>query len=274
MVGIFGYVLFGVAMALLKYGADSLATPRQIFRDRLVRLRFIVWLIGMVTNTIYVAVITIALGFGKASVISAFNGVGLAVLAVLSHFFLKEPIGRFEIGGLTFIIFGTGTLGLMGGTEVEIYQYSISAFILMNLILFSILLLSTLFTFLRKYAGAAIIFSITAGSLGGISLLYQKIFMTHQIESAGLWKLLQDPYFLIFLIVSNGSFVVLQVAYQFGKAVTIVPIFSSTFIVMPVIGAIWVFSEAFLPWQGVGIVLILVGIVFLTGLSGSEKEVI
>ena len=136
------------------------------------------------------------------------------------------------------------------------------------------------YTLRNRYKRAGIVFAVNAGYLGGASALLQKIFMTplmqEPTESQELISLLlRDPYFYVFIVTSMASFVMVQVAYQFGKAVQVVPTFSSAIILTPVVGAAVVFKERITQLQILGIFLILLGILFLTALAkkqGVEAE--
>ncbi len=207
---------------------------------------------------------------GNASVISALNGWGLVVAAVLSRLFLHEEISAGEIAGILTIIAGTGAVGYWGRqTTDQAFAFVALEFWRFTGVTIVLNLLAVGYTLLHGYRGADIVFAVNAGYLGGISALLQKIFMTPLVEGWGTQRstiatLLGEPYVYVFLVTSMASFAMIQVAYQFGKAIRVVPTFSSSIIVTPVLGAIMVFHERVNTFQAAGIALILIGIVLLS----------
>jgi len=270
-IGLAGFSLFGVAMVMMKYGAGVLADPRTMFTGRENRKKSAVWILGCGANVAYVVLFSIALGMGHASVVSALNGFGLVVAALLSSLFLRERISRSEALGMCAVVLGTGAVGYWGRQSIEEFVFSPSVFWGFALATFFVNLAAAGWTLLRGYRGADIVFAANAGYLGGISALLQKIFMTPLMETWGegagagrLAALLSEPYAYAFLVTSMASFAMIQVAYQFGKAVRVVPTFSSAIILTPVAGAAVVFHEEIRGGQWVGIALILAGIFLLS----------
>ena len=127
-----------------------------------------------------------------------------------------------------------------------------------------------------QFKGAGFVCAANAGCLGGIAALCQKLFMTPLVvpgqvtESAAVF-LLKDPFFWIFAVLAIGAFVMIQVAYQFGQAILVVPTYSATIILSPFIGAVIAFYEPINEPQVIAVVCILVGIYFLAGLSKKEN---
>lgn len=271
-VGLAGFSLFGVAMVMMKYGAEVLADPRRMFSGKENRKKSSIWILGCGANIAYVVLFSIALGMGHASVVSALNGFGLVVAALLSFLFLRERISRNEAIGMCAVVLGTGAVGYWGRQSIQGFVFSPSVFWSFALLTFCVNLVAAGYTLLRGYRGADIIFAANAGYLGGISALLQKIFMTPLVEKWGqgtgmgrlLAVLLFQPYAYAFLLTSMASFAMIQVAYQFGKAVRVVPTFSSAIILTPVVGAAVVFHEEIRGGQWMGIALILAGIFLLS----------
>lgn len=272
LMGVIGYSLFGVAMALMKYGAVFLKQPRSVLSNSAIRNRCLVWLSGCLINFLYVGLVTYALGSGKAAVISSLNGVGLAVLVLLSHFFLKEIVGFPELVGIGVIVCGTVLLGLFDRPSPVEFTFRAPEVLFFSLLTIGIPALGVVYSLAAKFRGAVLNFSVFAGVLGGVSLLYQKIFMVNLLEHAKLASLLRDPYFIAFLVTSNASFIMLQVAYLFGRAVVIVPIFSSVIILTPVLGGVVVFAETLSIAQWIGLGVVVSGIVILTALAAWLRE--
>jgi uncharacterized membrane protein len=272
LIGLAGFTLFGVAMVMMKYGAEVLSRPSQMLRGSANRKKSLIWALGCLANFLYVVLFSIALGMGEASVISALNGFGLVVAAILSRLFLHEKLSSAEVVGIGMIIVGTASVGYFSRPTVR--AFSFSPFVFWSFCFVTLLgnLGGDGYTLLHRLRGAGIVFAINAGYLGGLSALLQKIFMTPLMQgvtaSHGLIAALcRDPYFYIFIVASMASFAMIQVAYQFGKAVQVVPTFSSAIILTPVVGAAIIFQERLTVFQVVGIVAIILGVFFLTTLG-------
>lgn len=277
LVGLAAFALFGVAMVMMKYGASVLAAPRTMFSGRENRRKSLVWLGGCLANFTYVVLFSVALGMGKASVISALNGFGLVVAAILSGVFLKEKVSLADGLGILLIVAGTGGVGYWGTSDSPAFQYSFAVFLAFCLILGGANLAGALAMFPLRFRGAAFVFSINAGYLGGISALMQKIFMTPLMQEGvtlgqGIPVLLDNPYLWVFLVTSMASFAMLQVAYQFGGAVQVVPTFSAAIILTPLFGAVLAFREKWVPAQAIAVLCILAGIYFLAGYRKEEAS--
>jgi uncharacterized membrane protein len=117
-------------------------------------------------------------------------------------------------------------------------------------------------SFKRGYWHAGTIFGVVAGSLAGIGMIFQK----GATEARGLsYQLLASLFFYAWAGATGISFLVTQFALTKGTAISVVPSYNSTQVVLPQIGAIIVFSENVELIQWLGLALIVTGIVLLTG---------
>jgi drug/metabolite transporter (DMT)-like permease len=121
-----------------------------------------------------------------------------------------------------------------------------------------------------------VIFGVTAGVLGGISMMIQKIFVTpvlgRGLSAAQIATALATSRLVyIFIVVSMGAFVMVQVAYQFGRAIQVIPATVSAMILTPVMGGILVFGEIMTPWQSAGTIFIVVGVILLSAFNKESK---
>lgn len=269
--GVVAYTLFGLAMALMKLGAPALARPRAIAGDPALRRLFGWWLLGALTNLAFVAVQTAAIHLGSASTIGALNGVGLAVLAVLSHVLLDERVGRAEVTGIALIVAGTAAMAIAAGPPAPDLPPGARRMLAIaggGASVLAVLVAASAFR--RGGPAAGPVLGGAAGALGGLAILCQKLFAAGFAAAppgAGARTLLVDPAFLGFLLVSNASFVVLQMAYQRGDAVRVVPVFSAAVIATPVVGGIAAFAEPFGPGQGLALLVLAAGVASLTSLT-------
>jgi len=73
-----------------------------------------------------------------------------------------------------------------------------------------------------------------------------------------------NPYALLWIALSVGSMIVIQFAYRHDKAIRIIPAFSANYILVPVLLGVFCFRETLHPFQWIGVVVILLGVLCLT----------
>ena len=73
-----------------------------------------------------------------------------------------------------------------------------------------------------------------------------------------------NPYALTWIALSVLSMVILQFAFKKDKAIRVIPAFTGSLIVIPVLGGVAFFGESFSPLQGAGVALILGGVMLIT----------
>lgn len=249
-----------------------------------------VWVVGWILMTVQWYIYIIALPMAPISLLSAMMGVGMIVLVVFSHFYLKEPISKVEIFGTIIIIIGVAALGLTNQEEetevidldAMIELFSTPGALLLTIVLFAMIIIPIIISITHNFKLADVIFGIAAGMLGGIGSIYSKAMMAG-FETPGIFSALQTWQWWIFLIlltVGNlGLAPVQQVGFQKGKAVVVAPLTFVTILVVGVIGGVVVFEE----WNGldpvlviikvVAIIVIVVGVGILSS-SNTEEELV
>ena len=77
-------------------------------------------------------------------------------------------------------------------------------------------------------------------------------------------QVLLNPYALLWIVLSVSSMVIIQFAYKHDKAIRIIPAFSANYILIPVLLGVLCFRETLHPFQWIGILLILIGVLLVT----------
>jgi drug/metabolite transporter (DMT)-like permease len=189
---------------------------------------------------------------------------------------MKEPIDTRELIGVG-IIFAAAFL--MGAFARPPRLEALRLPILFVILAVSVLTFSLLWVALRRRDfAAAVVIAAFSGTLGGLVALFQKVSTSPLARSlslargaepagrglSGVAQTLSNPYSLAWILLSVLSMVVIQFAYRRGRAIRIIPAFSASYIVVPVVGGMLVFAETLRPMQWLGIAAIVAGILLLT----------
>lgn len=274
--GIAAYFCLNIGMGIQKWKSSVLKKWFGIFKSWGDIKKFLIWIGGSLLTTVAMALMFQALALGETSIIAALAGLGVVFLSLFSYFILKEPISKVEIFGIIFIIIGTVIVGYFGSKEEKIFSVNKYSLIIYTIVLFIMFFILVLYSALNNYKFAGIAFGLFSGMLGGIGLIFQKIVASTPpgfdlSNFASVVTCFKSIYFVIWVILSLSSFVVIQIAYQHGKAVTIVPSFSSSTIIIPIVGTLFIFNEKVLIIQWFGIVLLIAGI-FILSISGEKSK--
>ncbi len=267
--GTAAFSAYGVGLVAMKHGAADILHPRSLFATPQSRRRGAIWLCGALANFGCVVLLSVALKHGHASVVAALNGWSLVVVALLSRLFLGERLSRADQAGIAVVVAGVAALGLYGGVQAEGLSYEpgrVSAFVFGVLGGTGALVLGS---WRAGWWRGATVLGTAAGVLAGLSFVLQKIFIDPVLADDGvdLWAMLPSPWFWLYLLVSNGGFAVLQLAYPFGRAVEVAPAVVSSMILVPIAGGVICFGEALSVPQILGTVAILAGVWLLTALE-------
>jgi drug/metabolite transporter (DMT)-like permease len=259
-----GYSLLNLSQAVQKVG---LLFDRQKFIKK-----WLIWFSGTLGTIISMGIVMVALAMGKVSIVSSMAGCGLIVLAVFSHFFLKERISILAIMGIILIILGSGLVGLLNKPSGE-SKINFLSIIIYPLIFSGIYLILWFFGHNSKFKG--FIAGGFSGMLAGLAILFQKALVIHgnifslSHITENYLMILKNPYLYLWLGLTVVSFLVLQFSYHLGTSINIISFFNVNLIIVPVIGGIFIFKENLNIWQWISIFLIIAGVVLL---SRKKKE--
>jgi drug/metabolite transporter (DMT)-like permease len=263
-----GYSLLNISQAGQKIGLE-------LFRTRKLA-GAVLWLAATLGTSGAAFVNLYALSLGSVSLVGAMAGSGLASLALFSWLVMKEPISSRELVGIGVIFAAAVLMAAFGGAPfMEAPRIKILYLLLGSLVLLYVFLWILLRN--RSLAIATVIAAFS-GTLGGFVALFQKVSTTEhgrslslarRVESSragtiGLEETLSNPFALAWIALSVLSMLVIQFAYRHGKAIRIIPAFSASYIVIPIVGGMLVFHETLHPLQWLGVGSIIAGVLLLT----------
>ena len=226
-----------------------------------------------------------ALSLGNVSLVGAMAGSGLASLALFSWLVMKEKITPRELIGVGIIISAAVFIGAFTYESGDPVPRVRILFLFLGIVCVLYSVLWALFN--RRNSVAAPVIAGFSGTLGGFVALFQKLSTTEYGRSQSIARgidaleellgpaaeTLSNPYTLAWVAAGFISMVILQFSYRRGKAIQIIPWFSTTSIIIPVIGGMLVFGERLHVLQWCGLVLMVAGVLFLTVKEGEHEEV-
>jgi uncharacterized membrane protein len=269
-----GYTLMNLGQAAQKIGMDEVGSHRV--------KGWAIWSLGTIGTFVSVLVVLFALDLGKASTVAPMAGTGLMSLALFSRLVMKEPISRVELAGVGTIVCSAALIGAFtaDGPQRDFRWWIAGAFGGAVAALYGVLILAMR----RKRSLRGLAFAAAAGGAAGLSTLTQKLSTTSMgisasflrggiLEEIGdkipiLRKILQflaNPFAPVWIGFTMAAFALIHLSYRKGKAVAIVPVFTSNLIIIPVLGGVAVLGESLHPLQWLGSALVVVGVLLLAG---------
>lgn len=276
LVAFAGYSLLNISQAAQKIGL-GVARSRKLTGS-------LIWAAATLGTSGAAFVNLYALSMGSVTLVGAMAGSGLASLAVFSRLVLKEPIGRRELAGIGVILAAAVLIGAFARAQPPAVPRMAVLYGLLAAISAVYTILWVLFR--RRDSLVAMVIAAFAGSLGGFVALFQKISTTDYGRTRSLVRAvdslrappgpvgetLTNPYALAWIVLSILSMLVLQFAYRRGKAIRIIPAFSASFVMVPILGGMLVFGESLHPLQIAGVLLIVAGVLMLTLKPPADAE--
>jgi drug/metabolite transporter (DMT)-like permease len=252
-----------------------------------------IWLAASAATSTSSFLILYAVSLGSVLIVGSMAGTGLAAVTVLSVLLMKEPVGRRELLGVACVMAAPFLLA-------SVYQEPPATPLVIEHLLYSLAAILVVFTvltliFRKRKKMLGILLAVSAGTLGGFVILFQKI-STSTLGRAAVFFHLGDlapgtsrpseftwllnllhvfanPYAVAWIALSLLSTFVLQLSYRHGEAIRLIPSFNSAYILIPILGGVLIFREPLHPLQWAGVLLILFGVSMLTfGKSGRRSN--
>ncbi len=250
---------------LWKLVADSLprigtAKVSEVFRALLSSWR---WLSGLIATIVGWLLFIKATDLGDVSIVQPLMSIGDLFLILLAVVFLHERLNRREWFGLALTVVGAISLSF----EAEVVKPSaIDWFSLVVFLTLAAVFLGGFLILSRYTKSPEIALALAVGVAFGVGAVLTKL-MTAYISLGG--QQLESDAFLFnpilpFMIAANvGGLVLLQAAFQRGRAAVIIPLQLSVVNCLAVVAGAVVFFEAISVLRLTGIALIVIGAVFL-----------
>ena len=221
------------------------------------------WLLGTLATTIGWVLFVKATDLGEVSIVQPLMSVGDLYLILLAVIFLKEKMVSIEWLGLALTVIGACTLGV-DAKIVEPAGINWHRFLIFTLCAVAALIASLVFA--KRSSRIEVPMAIAVGVGFGMGAVLTEL-MTAYLSVNNLhlesWDGILNPI-LPFMIGANViGLVLLQAAFQRGRAAVIVPVQLSVVNGMVVLAGVLVFSEIITPLRLVGIALIVIGTALL-----------
>ena len=251
------------------------------------------WIFGLGLNASSTFFAAGAFALASITIIQPLYGFGLIVLVIFIRFYLKEKINRLDIFGVLFGVIGIIVIGVTARLlPVVSYTDILDMFLHFRGIIFfavflSIALISYIVSEKTKKTTSLVFLVISSDIWTSTQNIFIKAVAT-AVRDAGFrgaffgeaW-LYTWSFVLLFLFVSIIGIIMLNIAYQQGHGVIILPIWTAMQVIIPVLSGIIVFREwqpgtGYKGWeiavQSVGIIIMLASIVVLSISNGRKEE--
>ncbi|MFX1285742.1 MAG: EamA family transporter [Promethearchaeota archaeon] len=258
-------ILGGVSAVLSKKGIikigglrveHSLKTFLQTF---LKLLSTPVWLTGAVVGILGFCVYLVTLQHFELSIVKPLVNTNLAFTFILAYIIFKERLKLTEWMGIVGIIMGMIFLGIITRESTGI----IELFPLICLLPFTIvgIIFLGIFIITERVQNQEFFYSISAGIFYGLGAIFTKVILI-------LFSLNTNFGLLLFMVVIFSltyivAIVSQQFAFQNGRLSIVSPITNSISVLIPVIGAYFIFTEQIYFEKVLGLVCILLSIILL-----------
>ncbi len=269
-----GYVFQkkGINQAIKKFDAPA-KENLSVFNF----LRIPIWIIGIILPFLGALCLIAAYAFGPITLIMPFAGIGFIILILFLKLYLHESISKPEWIALVSILLGiiVITLKVPGITEpAGVVEYYLSEFLNGNVLVLlvgltiGISIISHIITKYIKFIGG-MAYAISAGLIGGISLIVQKPF-SFALKQISLTKgnihITQVLFTgIMFAILAVAAVLLLTRAYYYDRGTRIAPVYVTLQIFIPIAGGAILFRELAL-FSLADFIILVIGVFFvLTG---------
>jgi drug/metabolite transporter (DMT)-like permease len=242
-----------------------------------------IWFAGSAATSASSFLILYAVSLGSVLIVGSMAGTGLAAVTLLTVLMMKTPVKRHELAGVACIMAAPFLLASVYQEPPATRLVVEHLFYFLGAVLAVFTLLILIFRRSAKLLG--ILLAGSAGALGGFVILFQKISTSALGRAASLFSHLDasgsgpqvghrlpvrlvhvftNPFAVAWIGLSLVSTLVLQLSYRRGEAIRLIPPFNGTYILIPILGGVFIFREPLHPAQWAGVFLILCGVTVLS----------
>lgn len=221
------------------------------------------WVTGFVATSLGWVLFVQATALGDITVVQPLMSAGDLVLVILAVVFLKERLVAIEWAGVLVTVLGAVALAweVEASAVVAYSGFRLALLIAVLAVLSLVCLLAN-----RRSSRPEILLALVVGACFGVGSILTKAFTTAYAgpgSSLLSWKVLIDP--LLYAVVASNvaGLVLLQAAFQRGRAAVIVPLQLALANAVTVVAGVAVFSEHITVSRAVGIALIVAGTAML-----------
>jgi uncharacterized membrane protein len=217
------------------------------------------WLLGFACTSLGWVFFVQATALGDISLVQPLMSAGDILLVIMAVVFLKERLGFKEWFGVLLTIMGATALGW------NIHDVIKNDFqgITLALLIFAAFLLGGFFFLLAKIKPQLfrleIILALIVGLCFGCGAILTKALTT----TSSSWRILINPLLLAVVLANVAGLILLQAAFQRGRASVIVPLQLAMANFLTVLAGVFIFAEPITSLRAFGIFLIIGGIALL-----------
>ncbi len=221
------------------------------------------WMLGFFATSLGWVLFVQATALGDISLVQPLMSAGDLLLVIMAVVFLKERLGRMEWAGVLMTVLGAVALAWnVEDSQVTSFDSKRLMVLLGTVIAAGLgMLLAN-----RRSARPEILLALVVGLCFGAGSVLTKA-MTVAYSGPGqtimTWAILIDPLLLAVVLANVLGLVLLQAAFQRGRASVIVPLQLAMANAITVLAGVVIFAEHITPLRGLGIVLILAGTALL-----------
>ncbi len=265
------YSLLNISQAVQKIGLGAYQANRARGAS--------IWVAGTLGTSGAAFVGLYAVSLGSVAVVGSLSGTGLASLALFSAFVMREPVTGRDAAAVAVLLTAGVLVGAFSRGSHVPAEASPPALFLFSAAVTAVY--AAMWLGLRRRRIVALIIGGFAGTLGGLVPPFQKMSTSSPGRGASLLsrfpelvegshplhaaaETLLNPYALAWILLSVTSMVVLQFAHRRDKAIHVIPIFTASYLLMPVLSGVIAFDERLRGLQWLGIALLLGGVLLLT----------
>jgi len=221
------------------------------------------WLLGFAATSVGWVLFVQATALGDISLVQPLMSAGDLLLVILAVVFLKERLAGIEWAGVLLTVLGAVALAW------EAENSHVAAFGGMRLLVllgFSVLVGCALLLANRRSHRPEVVLALVVGLCFGAGSVLTKA-LTVEFSAPGQsvisWAILINPLLPAVVLANVLGLVLLQAAFQRGRAAVIVPLQLAMANAITVLAGIAIFGEHITTLRGAGIVLIIGGTALL-----------
>lgn len=221
------------------------------------------WMLGFAANSLGWILFVQATALGDISLVQPLMSAGDLVLVVMAVVFLKERLIRVEWVGVLLTVAGAVALAWEAeDSNVESFE-GIRLFVLLAVV---VLMAGAMLLANRRSHRPEILLALVDGMCFGAGSMLTKA-LTVDAAATGqsilTWAVLFNPLLLAVVLANVAGLVLLQAAFQRGRASVIVPLQLAMANALTVLAGIVIFAEHITALRAIGIVVIIAGTAML-----------
>lgn len=237
-------------------GAPALVVIRALLADWR-------WVLGFVVISVGWVLFVQATALGDISLVQPLMSAGDLMLVIMAVVFLKERLSAVEWAGVMLTVLGALALAL----EAQTTQVATFAGLRLALLLgLTVLAAGALMLANRRAQRPEVLLALVVGLCFGAGSILTKALTVASSgpgQSVLTWAVVLNPLLLAVVLANVLGLVLLQAAFQRGRAAVVVPLQLAMANGITVLAGVVVFAEHITLLRGAGILLIVLGTTLL-----------